>query len=161
MSLKALFCVELLPSAMDSNLNEFWILFAHSSCTSLFILLFISPQYTVLHILFLIFTYIYIYSLVLCFIFLHCPLSGPVLIYISLLIISCIIEYVMNKRNLNLKVDSLTAEPKPPLLIKKRHFRDSNEGMLSCLIKSLLYYCIKSSVLCAVEYYERVKQMLY
>ncbi len=69
----------------------------------------LSPQYTVLHILFhytlhsfflLIWTYIYIYSL--CFIFLHCPLSGPVLIYISLLIISCIIEYVTNKRTLNL-----------------------------------------------------------
>ncbi len=29
---------------------------------------------------------------------LHCPLSGPDLIYISLLIISCIIEYVTNKR---------------------------------------------------------------
>ncbi len=155
MSLKALFCVELLPSAMDSNLNEFWILFAHSSCTSLFILLFISPQYCTFYSLF--YLYLYIFSCV----FLHCPLSGPVLIYISLLIISCIIEYVMNKRNLNLKVDSLTAEPKPPLLIKKRHFRNSNEGMLSCLIKSLLYYCIKSSVLCAVEYYERVKQMLY
>ncbi len=28
---------------------------------------------------------------------LHCPLSGPDLIYISLLIISCIIEYVTNK----------------------------------------------------------------
>ncbi len=39
----------------------------------------------------------------LCFIFLHCPLSGPVLIYISLLIISCIIEYVTNKRPLNLE----------------------------------------------------------
>ncbi len=33
---------------------------------------------------------------------LHCPLSGPDLIYISLLIILCIIEYVMNKRTLNL-----------------------------------------------------------
>ncbi len=32
---------------------------------------------------------------------LHCPLSGPVLIYISLLIISCIIEYVTNKSTLN------------------------------------------------------------
>ncbi len=31
---------------------------------------------------------------------LHCPLSGPDLTYISLLIISCIIEYVMNKKNL-------------------------------------------------------------
>ncbi len=29
---------------------------------------------------------------------LHCLLSGPDLIYISLLIISCIIEYVTNKR---------------------------------------------------------------
>ncbi len=36
--------------------------------------------------------YIYINYLVLCFIFLHCPLSGPVLIYISLLIISCIMS---------------------------------------------------------------------
>ncbi len=37
------------------------------------------------------------------FFFLHCPLSGPVLIYISLLIISCIIEYVTNKITLNLE----------------------------------------------------------
>ncbi len=35
--------------------------------------------------------------------FLHCPLSGPVLIYISLLIIYCIIEYVTNKRTWNLE----------------------------------------------------------
>ncbi len=88
----------------------------------------LSPQYTVLHIvlyLILIFsyyfyfisTYIYIYvnqdrsalllysSILLCYVsfFLHCPLSGPVLIYISLLIISCIIEYVTNKRTLNLE----------------------------------------------------------
>ncbi len=83
-------------------------------------LLLLSPQYTVLHILFhctftsyflcyfyFILTYIYIYSLVLCFIFifilLHCPLSGPVLIYISLLIISCIIAYMTNKITLNLE----------------------------------------------------------
>ncbi len=39
----------------------------------------------------------------LCLIFLHCPLSGPVLIDFSLLIISCIIEYVTNKRTLNLE----------------------------------------------------------
>ncbi len=65
-------------------------------------------HFILLHILLLIFsiyfyfifTYIYIYSLVLCLIFLHCPLNGPVLIYISLLIISCIIEYVTNKKNL-------------------------------------------------------------
>ncbi len=99
-------------------------MFAHSSCClhiplahpCLYYYL-LSPQYTVLHILFhctfyplffflflfYSYLYLYIYYLVLCFIisFLHCPLSRPVLIYISLLIISCIIEYVMNKRTLN------------------------------------------------------------
>ncbi len=85
----------------------------------MFILIFINPQYTVLHIfislhillLILLFVpififiltyiYIYIYSLVLCFIvvvFLHCPLSGPVLTYISLLIIPCMIVYVTNNK---------------------------------------------------------------
>ncbi len=34
---------------------------------------------------------------------LHYPLSRPDLIYISLLIIPCIIEYVTNKQTLNLK----------------------------------------------------------
>ncbi len=89
-------------------------------CTSLFILLFIkSTVYCIghfisLHILpliffliFILFLTIFIYIL-LCYvsflflIFLHCPFSGPVLIYISLLIISCIIEYVTNKRTLTL-----------------------------------------------------------
>ncbi len=62
----------------------------------------LSPQYTALHISCLFFfncssyfTYIYVYSLVLQI--LHCPLSGPDLTYISLPIISCIIEYVTNK----------------------------------------------------------------
>ncbi len=104
------------PSALLLCLHTRYNLFAHSSCTSLFILLFIKStvyciaHFILLHILLLIFpsyfyficTYIYIYSLVLCFIFLHCPLSGPVLTYISLLIISCIIEYVTNKITLNL-----------------------------------------------------------
>ncbi len=51
---------------------------------------------------------IFIYIL-LCFIFifLHCPLSRPVLIYISLLIISCIIEYVTNKITLTLTLNIL------------------------------------------------------
>ncbi len=107
-------------------------LFAHSSCTSLFILIFIKStvdciaHFSSLHILLLILfyfllifylipTYIYIYSPVLCsifyLIFLHCPLSGPVLTYISLLIIPCMIVYVTNKQEpwtLNLQVnDSL------------------------------------------------------
>ncbi len=104
-----------------NHVCTFFLLFAHSSCTSLYILLFIKStvyciaHFILLHILPLIFflfyfilTYIYIYSLVLCiiFIFLHCPLSGPVLIYISLLIISCIIEYMTNKRTFNLSVSS-------------------------------------------------------
>ncbi len=38
-----------------------------------------------------------LYTLVLCYNILHCPLSGPDLTYISLLIIFCIIEYVTNK----------------------------------------------------------------
>ncbi len=42
-------------------------------------------------------TFIYIY-----FNSLHCPLSGPDLTYISLLIIPCIIYHVTNKETLNL-----------------------------------------------------------
>ncbi len=78
-------------------------MFAYSSCTYLLILLFIkstvyySAKFILLHILFFFFTYIYVYSLVLSYNILHCPLSGPDLIYISLLIIFCIIEYVTNK----------------------------------------------------------------
>ncbi len=92
------------------------------SCTSVFILISINPQYTVLHILshahlthfilfvpiFILTIFIYIYSLVMfqCFIafyvifilFLHFPLSGPVLTNISLLIIPCMIVYVTNNK---------------------------------------------------------------
>ncbi len=92
-------------------------MFAHSSCTSLFIVLFIkSTVYCIAHIislhilpliffllfLFYLYLYLYIFSCVsfLFSFFLHGPLSGPVLIYISPLIIPCIIEYVTNKRNL-------------------------------------------------------------
>ncbi len=82
-------------------------LFAHSSCTSLLTLLFIKS--TVLHIffiahflllycllLFIFYLYLCLFSCVVLHI-LHCPLSGPDLTYISLLIKFCIIEYVMNK----------------------------------------------------------------
>ncbi len=64
--------------------------------------------YCTFYYVFLFFLPIYIYALVLCyfyiifiFIILHCPLSGPDLIYISLLIIPCIIYYVTNKETLN------------------------------------------------------------
>ncbi len=62
---------------------------------------------TSLHILLLFLFFYHIYALVLfyfyiifIFILLHCPLSRPDLIYVSLLIIPCIIYYVTNKRNL-------------------------------------------------------------
>ncbi len=54
------------------------------------------------------FSFFTIYILLCCvtfisfFIILHCPLSGPDLMYISLLIIPCIIYYVTNKETLNL-----------------------------------------------------------
>ncbi len=98
-------------------------LFAHSSCTSLVILIFIKStvdciaHFSSLHILLLIlfycfyllssflsYYYLYLnicscvmYHLLFLF-FLHCPLSGPVLTSISLLIIPCMIVYVTNKR---------------------------------------------------------------
>ncbi len=45
--------------------------------------------------------FIYVHSCVVLRTALHCPLSGPDLIYISLWIIFCIIEYVTNKRTLS------------------------------------------------------------
>ncbi len=97
---------------------------SHKGMDILFILLFIKFQYTVFAhlnwfaLLFyctfyslFIFFFTYIYALVLCYccvlynficILLHCPLSGPDLIYISLLIIPCIIYYVTNKETLTL-----------------------------------------------------------
>ncbi len=69
---------------------------SYLSCTSCFALFFI-----LLHILlFISFFYLYIYN----FYSLHCPLSGPDLIYISLLIIPCIIYHVTNKETLTFTV---------------------------------------------------------
>ncbi len=109
---------ELLPSGHQSpKLKLCFITFtgiylvqpsAHSSCTSLFILLVIkSTVYCFAHLILLhilrfmflfIFLPVFIYILLCCI--LHCPLGGPDLIYISLRIIFCIIEYVMNKRTI-------------------------------------------------------------
>ncbi len=80
---------------------------SYLSCTSCFALFFI-----LLHILLFIspiYIYIYIYALVWCYFYiifysLHCPLSGPDLIYISLLIIPCIIYHVTNKETLTFTV---------------------------------------------------------
>ncbi len=101
-------CIHYSPSsALMLCVHTRYNLFAHPSCTSQFILIFIKSTVDCIahftpYFILPIFTYIYIYSLVLCFIFyfifLHCPLSGPVLTYISLLIIPCMIVYVTNKQ---------------------------------------------------------------
>ncbi len=77
---------------------------SYLSCTSCFALFFI-----LLHILlFISFFYLYICSCVVLLLYnfysLHCPLSGPDLIYISLLIIPCIIYHVTNKETLTFTV---------------------------------------------------------
>ncbi len=118
-------------------------LFAHSSCTSLFILIFIKStvdciaHFILFHCTFYFlfyfyfiwsffhiflsysYLYLYIFSCVMFhfifFIFLHCPLSGPVLTYISLLIIPCMIVYVTNNKEpwtlsqLSLKWETLSS----------------------------------------------------
>ncbi len=99
----------------DTNrhaLSHILLVFAHLTCfcTSCFALFFI-----LLHILlfiscFYLYIYIYIYIcscvvlLLYNFYSLHCPLSGPDLIYISLLIIPCIIYHVTNKETLTFTV---------------------------------------------------------
>ncbi len=102
-------------------------------CTSLFILLFIKStvyciaQFILLHILPFIFNlYLYISSCVVLHI-LHCPLSGPDPIHISLLIIFCIIDYVTNKQTLNLETQQLEDQgPKIPTLHMKAQDKDKH-----------------------------------
>ncbi len=86
------------------------LVFAHLTCLAHLVLHFSLFYYT-FYSLFLFFTYIYIYiyALVWCYFYiifysLHCPLSGPDLIYISLLIIPCIIYHVTNKETLTFTV---------------------------------------------------------
>ncbi len=75
-----------------SHLTHFILLFVPFSFSPIFIYIYI---------------YIYIFSCVMfycifffyyIFFFLHFPLSGPVLTYISLLIIPCMIVYVTNNK---------------------------------------------------------------
>ncbi len=84
------------------------LVFAHLTCLAHLVLHFSLFYYT-FYSLFLFFTYIYIYiyicSCVVLLLYncysLHC-LHGPDLIYISLLIIPCIIYHVTNKETLNI-----------------------------------------------------------
>ncbi len=82
------------------------------------VLLFCTFLYSIAHFTSYFFLPIYIYSCVVLLLYnlililflilfyfysLHCPLSGPDLTYISLLIIPCIIYHVTNKETLNLE----------------------------------------------------------
>ncbi len=95
------------------------LVFAHLTCLAHLVLHFSFLSIT--HFTLLFFTYIYIYNIyiyiyyiyiymLLCvlllynFYYLHCPLSGTDLIYISLLIIPCIIYHVTNKETLTFTV---------------------------------------------------------
>ncbi len=121
--------------------------FTHPSCSYYYLL---SPNILFLHILFVVhfysiahFTFFtYIYALVLCyfynfyFILLHCPLSGPDLIYISLLIIPCIIYYVTNKETLNLgctNVGDVTCCGHIPLVFMQwnQHFKKHQKNKIN------------------------------
>ncbi len=72
-------------------------------CTFLY-----SITHFTLYFFFYLYIYIYICSCVVLLLYnfysLHCPLSGPDLIYISLLIIPCIIYHVTNKETLTFTV---------------------------------------------------------
>ncbi len=134
-------------------------------CTSLssllFILLFIKSHILflhillVLHILFCTFLYsithftlyffflpIYICSCVVLLLYnfysLHCPLSGPDLIYISLLIIPCIIYHVTNKE---------TLKPKKlhPYNIKSNSY--VTKGLIKAFWSELMHVCKKHAYL--------------
>ncbi len=121
--------------------------------------------------------YIYIYIYICVCVCVICANKQPyhtamsVILHLYICSMAWVCKYIRNNNGVSLKntllcrttsfrhgfkyqVDSLTAEPKSPLLNPKHHFRTSNEGTLSCFIDNLLYYnlCIKSNVLCRVEY---------
>ncbi len=106
---------------------------SYLSCTSCFALFFI-----LLHILLFFFLpiYIYICSCVVLLLYncysLHCPLSGPDLIYISLLIIPCIIYHVTNKETLTFTVINA-------FCVNLKHISKGNQLDLSQKVLTCLY----------------------
>ncbi len=93
-------------------LSHILLVFAHLTCLAHLVLHFSLFYYTFYSYFFYLYIYIYIYIyicscvvlLLYNFYSLHCPLSGPDLIYISLLIIPCIIYHVTNKETLTFTV---------------------------------------------------------
>ncbi len=81
---------------------------SYLSCASCFALFFILLHILLFISFFYLYIYIYIYALVWCYFYtiviLCTALSGPDLIYISLLIIPCIIYHVTNKETLTFTV---------------------------------------------------------
>ncbi len=74
--------------------------------------------------------YIYICSCVVLLLYnlysLHCPLSGPDLIYISVLIIPCIIYHVTNKETLTFTVINA-------FCVNLKHISQGNQLVVTCL----------------------------
>ncbi len=99
-------CTSLLPLAHPSC-SYYYLL--SPSILFLHILLFCAfysiAHFTLISLFFTIYMLLcYYFYIIVIFILLHCPLSGPDFTYISLLIIPCIIFYVTNKETLNLEI---------------------------------------------------------
>ncbi len=100
----------------DFDTNRHALSYTSCFCTSYLFLhillvlhiLFCTFLYSITHFTLYFFFYLYICSCVVLLLYnfysLHCPLSGPDLIYISLLIIPCIIYHVTNKETLTFTV---------------------------------------------------------
>ncbi len=92
--------------------------------------------YTFYSSFFYIYIYIYICSCVVLLLYnfysLHCPLSGPDLIYISLLIIPCIIYHVTNKETLTFTVINA-------FCVNLKHISKGNQLDLSQKVVTCLY----------------------
>ncbi len=103
-------------------------------------ILFCTFLYSITHFTLLFFTYIFIYIyicscvvlLLYNFYSLHCPLSGPDLIYISLLIIPCIIYHVTNKETLTFTVINA-------FCVNLKHISKGNQLDLSQKVVTCLY----------------------
>ncbi len=127
-------------------------------------ILFCTFLYSITHftLLFLTYIYIYIYIYICSFVVLllynfyslHCPLSGPDLIYISLLIIPCIIYHVTNKETLTFTViNAFCVNLKH---ICKGNQLDLSQKVVTCLYRTdiwqnTLYIYIYIYIICICE----------
>ncbi len=111
------------------------LVFAHLVLHILFCtFLYSITHFTLYFFFFNLYIYIYIYIcicscvvlLLYNFYSLHCPLSGPDLIYISLLIIPCIIYHVTNKETLTFTVINA-------FCVNLKHISKGNQLVVTCL----------------------------